>query len=130
MIDHLIRCDTQAAADALVAQYGASRAYRPSVILQDAVWDLSDPEKPEMLSPEVTAAGCHVWLALDQIDEALRDLPDDACRLIGDRALCGPDATFADVLLFHAADIGPEVLASARIEPVPAGSDYPWRRAP
>lgn len=128
MIDHLIRCASQEDADALVEQYGASRAYQPRVILQDAVWDLTDPDNPVLVTPEVTASGYHVWIALDTLDEALRDLPDDACRLIGDRARCGPDATWEDVLLYHAADIGPGVLNTARIEPVPAGTDYPWRR--
>lgn len=127
MIDHLIRCDTPEAADALVEQYGASLAYQPRVILQDAVWDETDPDNPVLVSPEVTASGYHVWIVLDALDEALRDLPDDACRLIGDRSKCGPEATWQDVLLHHAADIGDEVLDSARVDPVPAGSDYPWR---
>lgn len=130
MIDHLIRCATQEDADALVEQYGASRAYQPRVILQDAVWDDGDPENPVLTTPEVTASGFHVWLALDGLDEGLRDLPGDACRLIGDRALCGPEATWQDVLLFHAEDITGEVLNTARVEPVPAGTDYPWRRMP
>lgn len=127
MIDHLIRCDTPEAADALVEQYGASRAYQPRVILQDAVWDETDPENPVLVSPEVTASGYHVWIVLDALDETLRDLLDNACRLIGVRSKCGPDATWQDVLLHHASDIGVEVLDSARVDPVPAGTDYPWR---
>lgn len=128
MIDHLIRYETQEAADALVEQYGASRAYQPRVILQDAVWDETDPDNPVLVSPEVTASGHHVWVVLDALDEALRDLPDNACRLIGDRAACGPEATWQDVLLHHAADVTVEVLESARVDPVPAGADYPWRK--
>lgn len=126
MIDHLIRCDSQEAADALVEQYGASRAYQPRVILQDAVWDYSDPDNPVIVSPEVTASGHHVWIVLDALDDTLRDLPDNACRLIGDRAMCGPDATWQDALLFHARDISADVLNTARVDPVPAGMDYPW----
>lgn len=129
IIDHLIRCATQEDADTLVEQYGASRAYQPRVILADAVWDETDPDNPVLVSPEVTASGYHVWLALDALDEDLRDLPDNACRLIGDRAACGPEAWWQDALLYHAHDIPVEVLDTARVEPVPAGDNYPWRRA-
>ncbi|MFC3206896.1 hypothetical protein [Aquamicrobium soli] len=130
MIDHLVHCATQDDADALMEQYGSSRAYQPRVILQDAVWDMADPENPVLVSAEVTASGYHVWIALDALDEALRDLPDNACRLIGDRSLCGSGATWQDVLLYHGADISSEVLSSARVDPVPAGTDYPWRVVP
>ncbi|EXL01239.1 hypothetical protein BG36_21680 [Aquamicrobium defluvii] len=63
---------------------------------------------------------------LDALDETLRDLLDNACRLIGDRSKCGPEATWQDVLLHHAADITVEVLESAHPDRVPAGTDYPW----
>ncbi len=128
MIDHLIRCATQEDADALEAEYGPSRAYQPRVILIDAVWSYADPENPLLLTPEVTASGYHVWIALDALSETLRDLPDNACRLIGDNSLSGPDATWHDVLLYHAPDISDEVLDTAMCDRVPFGSDYPWRR--
>ncbi len=128
MIDHLIRCATQEDADALEAEYGPSRAYQPRVILIDAVWSYADPENPLLLTPEVTASGYHVWIALDALSETPRDLPDNACRLIGDNSLSGPDATWHDVLLYHAPDISDEVLDTAMCDRVPFGSDYPWRR--
>jgi len=128
IIDHLIRCASAEEAQELEDRYGPSLAYQPRVILQDAVWDLSDPDAPEIVTPEILASGWHVWIALDAADDALRDLPDDACRLIGDRSLCAPEATWRDVLLYHAEDIDEIVLATARIEPVPAGSDYPFRQ--
>lgn len=126
MIDHLIRCASQEDADALVDQYGGSLAYQPRVVLQVAEWDTSDPDNPSLVTPEVVASGYHIWIALAALDETLRDLPGDACRLIADRSLCSPEATWQDVLLHHAADITTEVLDSARVDPVPAGADYPW----
>lgn len=129
MIDHLIRCATQEDADALEDQYGPSRAHQPRVILQDAVWDRTDPENPILLTPEVAASGYHVWIALKDLDTALRDMPGDACRLIGSRALCAPGATWHDVLLYHAPDISDEVLDTAKCDRVPFGTDYPWRKA-
>lgn len=130
MIDHLIRCATQDDADALMEQYGSSRAYQPRVILVDAVWDMADPDNPALISAEVAASGYHVWIALDALDNSLRDLPDNACRLIGDPSKCGPDATWEDVLLYHAADISYEVLSSAHCDREPAGRNYPWMTAP
>lgn len=129
MIDHLIRCATPEAAQELEDAYGPSAAFQPRVVLQDAVWDFSDPENPLLVTPEITASGYHVWVSLDHLDEALRDMPDDACRLIGDRSVRGPEITWRDVLLYHAPDIGEEVLGTAYSTPVPAGSDYPWKRA-
>ncbi len=128
MIDHLIRCATPDDADVLEADYGSWCAFQTHVVLIDAVWDNSDPEDPVMLTPEVTASGYHVWIALDALSETLRDLPDNACRLIGDNSLSGPDATWHDVLLYHAPDISDEVLDTAMCDRVPFGSDYPWRR--
>lgn len=126
MIDHLIRCSTQAEADALQERFGASRAHQFRVVLKDAVWDMTDPENPALTIPEITAPGYHVWVSLDAVDEGLRDLPNNACRWIGDRSRGGPGATWSDVLLYHAADLSPEMLSSTHVEPVPAGSDYPF----
>jgi len=128
MIDHLIRCATQADADALAAQYGPSRAYQPKVILQDAVWDTTDPDNPVMTTPAVLAEGYHVWLALDALEPALRDLPDDNCRLIADRNAALAGVRVETFMLFHAADITDQLMQVARIEPVPAGSGYPFRK--
>lgn len=125
MIDHLIRCATQEDAETLVRQFGRSRAHTCRVILQDAEWDVSDdPENPVLVTPEIVAEGHHVWVALDALDESLRGLPENACRLIADR-----DAALAGqpFLLHQAPDIPPETMATARIVPVPAGSGYPFR---
>jgi len=128
MIDHLVRCATQEDADALEAEYGSWCAFQTRVVLIDATWDNTDPENPVLVSPEVTASGYHVWIALDALSETLRDLPDNACRLIGDRSIIGPDITWHDVLLYHAPDISDEVLDTAMCDRVPFGSHYPWRR--
>lgn len=126
--DHLIRCETQEEAEALVEQYGSHSAYQLRVILHDAAWDESDPENPVLVTPEVTASGHHVWIALDHLSEELRDLPDNSCRLIGDWSKNSPDAFIEDVIVYHAPDIPHEVLISARCDSEPAGRNYPWRR--
>ena len=128
IIDHLIRCATQEEADALMQSYGTSRAYQPRVILQDAEWDDSDPEAPVLVSPEVAAAGFHVWIALDALDESLRDLPDNACRVLADWDLYLSGASVPEWLIYTASDVGPSIISVARIDPEPAGRNYPWRQ--
>ena len=127
IIDHLIRCATQEAADALMRAYGTSRAYQPRVILQDAVWDDGDPEAPVLVVPEVTAAGHHVWIALGALDEGLRDLPGDDCRVIADCDLYCSGAAVSEWLVYTAPDVGPGIITTARLDPEPAGRNYPWR---
>lgn len=126
MIDHLIRCSTQAEADTLQEQFGDWCSHHLRIILQDAVWDNSDPENPVLVTPEVTAPGFHVWVSLDAIDESLRDLPNNACRWIADTALSGPDASLESVFVYHAVDITPKALATAKPSPIPAGRNYPF----
>lgn len=128
MIDHLIRYRTEEEANAAITFYGASISYRTDVILVDAEW--SDNKEPKLLEPEILASGYHVWITLHEISEELRTLPDDSCRLIADRSLITEDCTFEDVLLYHAEDITTDVLVAARISPVPAGTNYPFRKMP
>lgn len=123
MIDHLIRCATPEDAEALIAQYGPSRAMACRVVLAEAVYEMSDPAGPVLLEPEQVADGHHVWIALDGLDEGLRDLPDAACRLIADREASQRGEPF---VLYAAGDIGPETLSTARVDPVVAGADYPF----
>lgn len=125
MIDHLVRCPTEQEAVALVRCFGAARAFRCRVVVEVGEWDMSDPENPVEISPEVLAAGQHVWVALESLSDELRDLPDGNCRLIADRAAAlDGDPGF---MVYVAPDIGPDVLETAQIEPVPFGSGYPFR---
>lgn len=121
MIDHLIRCATVEDAEALIERFGTSRAIACRVVLAEAVYDTGDPEAPTLIEPEQVADGHHVWIALDDLDECLRDLPDGACRLIADREAAQRGEPF---MRYAAPDIGPETLSSARVEPVVAGATY------
>jgi hypothetical protein len=86
------------------------------VVLARAEWDDSDPENPVQLSPELTMPGYFLTISLPLLDEALRDLPGGACRLIGDSG--------TGVLVYTAPDLDTDLLATALIEPVPAGAVY------
>ena len=121
--DHLIRCATEEDRQNLLEQYGSSCSFACRVVLQPSIWNYDDPDNPEEVQPEVTATGYHVWISLNEISEDLKALPDDACRLIAHReaAIIGD----SDFILYHAEDVGPEVLASATISPIPAGTNYP-----
>lgn len=141
MIDHLMEFESrQVAAQVLGGSYheesgrwllpanvilniGGANDESVRVILSEAVWDRSDPMGPVLVTPEVLASGWYCIVACDAIDPALRDLPDQACRLIADR-----DAALAGqpFIRFVAADMPQELLASARVEPTPAGANYPF----
>lgn len=123
MIDHLIRCATPEDAEALIERFGPSRAMACRVVLTEAVHDMSDPMAPALVEPEQVATGHHVWIALDSLDEGLRDLPDAACRLIADREASQRGEPF---IRYAAPDIGPETLSTARVDPCVAGAVYPF----
>lgn len=93
------------------------------VILQEAVWDRTDPMAPVLVTPEVLASGWHCIVARDALDPMLRDLPDNACRLIADR-----DAALAgqSFIRYTASDFDPALLGTARVEPTPSGANHPF----
>lgn len=141
MIDHLIEfASRQAAAEALGGFYDAEteRWLLPAhvilniggandesirVILSEAVWDNTDPMNPVLATPETLAAGWYCIVAKDALDPALRDLPDHACRLIADRQAALAGQSF---IRYTAADLDPALLGTARVEPTPAGANYPF----
>lgn len=141
MIDHLMTFATrQAAAQALggfqdqqsgkwrlpahvLLNISGANDESVRIILSEAVWDRTDPMKPVLITPEVLASGWHCIVAKDALDPALRDLPDNACRLIADR-----DAALAgqSFIRYIASDLDPALLGTARVEPAPSGANYPF----
>lgn len=92
---------------------------------QRAELDFSDPENPVQTQSEVLIPGWYCIVADSLVNESVRDLPDNVCRLITDReaALAG-DLNF---ILYTAPDLTPETMASvAFVEPTFAGSQYPF----
>ena len=123
MLNHfLMFADEAAAKDALAAycpegEWDTSRVIPGQrVVLARAEWNYADPENPVETNPEQTVPGYFVTVSLPFIDEALRDLPDQACRLIGD--------SDSGTLVYTAPDLDAGMVASAIIEPVPAGAAY------
>lgn len=91
------------------------------VILRRAVWDDADRTSIKLISPEVVIPGYFVTVTLPEINDELKKLPDNACRLIG-------VASTGDVV-YWAPDMNMELIASAIIEPVPFGSTYKFGSA-
>lgn len=85
------------------------------VVLQRATWRVED-ETPVVDRPEITVPGYFVTVSLPAIETSIRDLPGHACRLIGD--------SDRGALVYTAPDLDAGMLATAIIEPVPAGSSY------
>jgi hypothetical protein len=147
MIDHL--CSFPSAADAATALHpfglaGQDRDGNPTfaapvilniggandqsirIILQEAVWDRSDPDPQNwtITTPEVLASGWSCIVVRPSLDAGLRDLPGNACRLIADRdaAIAGNPA----FIVYTAPDLDMGLLNTARVEPTPCGSRYPF----
>ena len=128
MLNHLLMFTTEADAIDALPSYGARDPdglwlWRDDlvipnqrVVISRAVWDYSDPEAPLLVSPEQSVPGYFVTVTLPGISADLRDLPGAACRLIG-------DAT-TGAIVYTAADLNPGLLASAIVEPMPAGARY------
>lgn len=109
----------------VILNIGGANDQSIRIILSEAIWDRSDPDPHNwtITTPEVLAAGWHAIVCRDAIDTNLRDLPGNACRLIADRDAALRGESF---MRYLAADIDPAVLASARVEPTPAGARYPF----
>jgi len=123
MLNHFFHFDGEAAAKEALAAYTIDGEWDTSrvipgqrVVLARAVWDNSDPDNPIEVSPEQILEGFFVTVSLPSIDEGLRDLPDHACRLIGD--------SDTGELVYVAPDLDTGLIATAIIEPVPAGASY------
>jgi len=77
------------------------------------------------LSITVPVPGWFIAVALEGIDEALIALPDGACRLLADRdAFAAQDGS--SYFPYLAADLSPVLLAVGHVEPVFAGTAYPF----
>lgn len=123
MIDHLLNFADEAAAKQAIPQYVVydtddQGKWRTNLCFADiSVYVIVDGVR-------VAFPGWFIIVALSELDPTLRDLPDNACRLITDReAAVAGSPTF---MRYVAADMDPAVLSSARVEPTPAGSNYPF----
>lgn len=83
------------------------------VILSRGVWDYSDPTNPVEIAAEQTLPGFSITITLPDVDVAIRDLPGNACRLIGHAA--------TSAIVYTAPDMDATVLSTGIIEPMPAG---------
>jgi len=142
MIDHLLLFPSRDAAGAALAPLGLAFENKGAysfaanvilnvggpndesirVVIQDAVWDRSDP--PRLTTPEVLAPGWYCVVCEAALKPPLRDLPNNICRSISDRdkAVAG-DPQF---ITYLAKNTDPQLLANARIEPTALGSRYPF----
>jgi hypothetical protein len=123
MLNHFLKFSDEPAALAALAAYVQDGAWDLSrvipgqrVILARAEWDISDPDNPALVTPEQVLPGWYVTVSLPEVDVTLRELPDHACRLIGNSE--------TGELVYTAPDLDAGLTATAIIEPVPAGARY------
>lgn len=125
MLDHVLMFVNEDAAHDALAAYGqrtaegwqwAAHVIAPQkAVTARAVVEFVDGVL-EVTTPEQTIPGFFLTVSLPELSEALRDLPDNACRLIGRRA--------DGAIIYTAPDFNPVMLTSVILEPVPAGSRY------
>lgn len=126
LIDHLMMFDSEVAAFAALPQHSSTD---PDT--QTISWNASYAMPVQVFIPdgnggETPIAKTFVWLALPALDESLRDMPGNACRLIADRDAADAGKPF---LLYRAPDLTDDVFSAARVEPVFAGTKYPFGSA-
>jgi hypothetical protein len=123
MMNHFMKFPDETTAKAALGGYLIRSAWDLSrvvpgqrVVLARAEWDDGDPENPIQISPPLHMPGWYVTVSLPEVDVTLRELPDNACRLIGD--------SDTGELVYTAPDLDMGLLTTAIIEPVPAGARY------
>lgn len=144
MLDHLLHFPSRADAGAALAAINLAQetedgwAFGANVCLniggpndesvrvgtQRAEWDFSDPEHPVQTQAEALIPGWYCIVADTLVNESVRDLPDNACRLIANReAAIAGDLNF---VIYTAPDLTPETMAAVQfVEPTFVGSQYP-----
>jgi hypothetical protein len=111
--DHVLAFANEAAAQAALPQYYSAVA---------SSWDQSR----ELVSPEEVLPGFWVAIALTELSTTLRDLPNEACRLITDRDAANAGQSFAQFTVYASPSLDLQAVQSYRVAPVFAGSKYPF----
>lgn len=138
MIDHLLSFADEVAAQAALPSYWTPANedgpgnWRGDVCIPGvAVYaiigteTIADPETGQSYERDVRQVypGWYIVVSLPTMDYNLRDLPDNACRLIADRDAARRGESF---IVYTSPDMDPAVLSVAYVEPTFAGSEYPF----
>lgn len=122
-IDHVAKFTDEAGAADALPSYRAGDGWDTSrvlagvsIITADAVWDNTDPQNPVLVSPEQTLPGFWLAIGLPELSQDLIALPGNALRFAANRE--------TGQIIYTAPDLNVALLASARVSPVFAGSQY------
>jgi hypothetical protein len=137
LFDHIVAFPTEAAAQAALPQFCArdtEGAWRwdqsrvipgISIITAEAVYEGEGMDR-KLVSPEEVLPGFWVAIALTELSTTLRDLPNEACRLITDRDAANAGGTFQQFTVYASPSLDLLQVQSYRVAPVFAGSKYPF----
>jgi hypothetical protein len=123
MLDYVMMFADEAAARAALPDHTAGDGWAghviapQKVVLARATYAASGDTIVET-SPEVVVSGYFLTVSLPAISPELRDMPGNACRIIGDRA--------TGAVVYAAPDLDPGMMSTAIIEPAPAGARYAY----
>ena len=155
MIDHLLTFANEQAAAGVLQSLGFATVDGQDIIWDtsrvvpnmklttaEAVWDLSDPQNPVLVTPEETISGFHISIALPIASDALETIPASALRVLENRGEANKNKQFHEYAVSFkslpegvASDTPPGQLKrdpngdinelTYRISPRFLGSDYP-----
>jgi hypothetical protein len=132
--DHVLAFANEAAAQAALPQYYSAVASswdqsrvipNIKIITAEAVYEGEGMDR-ELVSPEEVLPGFWVAIALTELSTTLRDLPNEACRLITDRDAANAGQSFAQFTVYASPSLDLQAVQSYRVAPVFAGSKYPF----
>ena len=132
--DHVLAFANEAAAQAALPQYYSAVASswdqsrvipNIKIITAEAVYEGEGMDR-ELVSPEEVLPGFWVAIALTELSTTLRDLPNEACRLITDRDAANAGGTFQQFTVYASPSLDLQAVQSYRVAPVFAGSKYPF----
>lgn len=121
IFDHLLRfADEADARQALPQLYNAEGGWDGSRVIAPISIITAEAEGE---TPEQTLPGFWLAIALPELSTELRDLPNEACRLIADRVAANAGQSF---IRYLSPSVDPQIIATARVAPIFAGSRYPF----
>jgi hypothetical protein len=105
-----------------VLSLDGSKAMWVELVVQQAVYDNTDPENPVLVTPRSVLPGLAVWACSPTPNDDLWNLPNGVARLEADR---DAHAAGSPSWLLRARS-SPELIASIAVEPSYAGTGYPF----
>lgn len=113
MYNHFLKFSNETEAKAALPDFTEEEGWNESLVIPNQKIIIARGTGQD---PDTTAPGYYLTISLDDVNEDIKALANNACRLIGDAE--------SGAVVYMAPDVNANLMATAIIEPVPMGAKY------